>query len=71
MNDVKITVRQVRSGIGAQSRDRRTLKALGLGRVNSTRQVPDNPAVRGMLQKVRHLVTVEGEGSQPAVRAEE
>jgi large subunit ribosomal protein L30 len=39
-----------------------TLKGLGLGKPRSRRELEDTPAVRGMIQKVRHLVMVEGEG---------
>ena len=54
----RITVRQVRSGIGFSVRQKRTLKALGLGRIGRERIQPDNPAVRGMIAAVRHLVEV-------------
>lgn len=39
-----------------------TLTGLGLGKPRSVRVLEDTPAVRGMIRKVRHLVTVEGEG---------
>ena len=39
-----------------------TLKGLGLGKPRSRRTLQDTPAIRGMIQKVRHLVKVEGEG---------
>jgi large subunit ribosomal protein L30 len=58
MANSEIEVRQVRSGIGAQARHKATLRALGLGRINRSRRLPDSPAVRGMLQAVRHLVEV-------------
>ncbi|MCL2469731.1 MAG: 50S ribosomal protein L30 [Alphaproteobacteria bacterium] len=38
-----------------------TLKGLGLGKPRARRELEDTPAVRGMIQKVRHLVHVEGE----------
>jgi large subunit ribosomal protein L30 len=41
---------------------RETLRGLGLGRIHSTRELEDTPAVRGMLIKVRHLVRVIEEG---------
>jgi large subunit ribosomal protein L30 len=53
-----LVVKQVRSTIGSQTQHRRTIKALGLGRIGRTRTLPDNPCVRGMLQHVRHLVEV-------------
>lgn len=60
-----LRVRQVRSGIGYDRRQRATLKALGLGRVGRTRVLPDNPQVRGMLAKVPHLVARVDEAKEP------
>jgi large subunit ribosomal protein L30 len=56
-----LTVRQVRSGIGFDYRQKATLTALGLGRVGKSRRHPDNPQIRGMIATVPHLVTVEPE----------
>ena len=53
-----VTVRQVRSGIGFSTPQNRTLKALGLGRIGRERTHPDNPAIRGMITSVRHLVDI-------------
>ncbi|UCC72448.1 MAG: 50S ribosomal protein L30 [Gemmatimonadota bacterium] len=53
----KLRVRQVKSGLGAPRKIRRTLEALGL-KHQRTVVKPDSPAVRGMLFKVRHLVEV-------------
>lgn len=58
----RLTVRQVRSGIGYEKSQKATLRALGLGRVGSRRELPDNPQVRGMIRKITHLVRVEQEG---------
>lgn len=55
----EIVVRQVRSRVGAKPKQQATLRALGLGRINRSRRLPDNPAVRGMLARVEHLVHVE------------
>lgn len=41
---------------------RETLRGLGLGRVSTRRELEDTPAIRGMLNKVRHLVRIEKEG---------
>lgn len=49
----------VRSSIGYSIRQKRTVKALGLSRMNQMVEHPDNPAVRGMIAKVPHLVQVE------------
>ena len=54
----KISVKQVRSGIGHADTYRRTLEALGLRHHQQVVTLPDNPSVRGMLFKVRHLVEV-------------
>jgi large subunit ribosomal protein L30 len=54
----KLRVRQVRSGIGHAYPFRRTLTALGLKHHQDEVVVIDNPSVRGMIYKVRHLVHV-------------
>jgi len=56
----KIAVRLVRSPIGFDRRQRATLRGLGLRRLRHRVEVPDEPAVRGMIEKVKHLVEVEG-----------
>lgn len=48
-----------RSGIGYSIRQKRTLKALGLRRINQTVEQVDGPVVRGMIAKVSHLIKVE------------
>jgi large subunit ribosomal protein L30 len=54
----RLSVKQVRSGIGHADTFRRTLEALGLRHHQQTVPVVDNPSIRGMLFKVRHLVEV-------------
>lgn len=54
-----LRVTQIRSSIGFSSDQLRTLKALGLGKINRSVDQVDNPAVRGMIFKVKHLVKVE------------
>lgn len=54
---VKITL--VKSPIGSSPRQKRTVRALGLTRVRQTVEQIDNPAVRGMIEAVGHLVEVE------------
>lgn len=54
-----VTVTQTRSPIGRHSDQRATLKGLGLNRINRTRTLEDTSAVRGMIDKVKHLVRVE------------
>ena len=55
----RIKLTQVRSAIGQTPRHRGTLRALGLGRIGRTAEHDDNPAIAGMLRKVRHLVKIE------------
>jgi large subunit ribosomal protein L30 len=57
MANLKITL--VRSVIGRPQKQREMVKALGLGRVNSTVVLPDNAATRGVLTKLNHLIAVE------------
>ena len=57
MGDLRIT--QIRSKIGFPEDQRATLRSLGLRKIRQQVIRPDNPAVRGMIHKVRHLVTVE------------
>nr|WP_294462906.1 50S ribosomal protein L30 [uncultured Blautia sp.] len=49
----------VKSTIGAVPKHKKTVEALGLRKLNKTVEMPDNAAVRGMIQQVRHLVKVE------------
>jgi len=53
-----VKVKQVRSGIGFDRRQKQTLRSLGLRKLNQVVELPDNPAVRGMIYAVRHLVEV-------------
>ena len=53
-----VTVRQVGSPISRQKDQRATLIGLGLNKMNRTRVLEDTPAVRGMINKVHHLVEV-------------
>ncbi|MCH7575501.1 MAG: 50S ribosomal protein L30 [Candidatus Marinimicrobia bacterium] len=55
--NLKIT--QVKSGIGYRQRTKDTLRALGFRRMHQTVEQPDNPAIRGMIKAVRHLVKVD------------
>jgi large subunit ribosomal protein L30 len=56
----RVRVKLVRSAIGYERGQRVTLKGLGLRRLHQTVELPDTPAVQGMISKVRHLVRVEG-----------
>ncbi len=57
MAKVKVTL--VRSLIGRPETQRKTVRSLGLRKINSVVELPDNPAVRGQLHKVEHLIKVE------------
>ena len=57
MAELKITL--TRSVIGASEAQRKVVKALDLGKTNSTVVRPDNASIRGMVTKINHLVTVE------------
>lgn len=54
----KVRISQVRSAIGRPERQKRTIKALGLGKINRTVEVELTPQINGMINKVNHLVTV-------------
>ena len=55
----KLKITLVKSPIGAIPKQRATVEALGLNKLQKTVELPDNAAVRGMIQNVRHLVKVE------------
>jgi len=55
----KLKVTMVRSAIGAKPKQRGTLRALGLRRINQSVEHADRPEIRGMVARVPHLVTVE------------
>ena len=56
-----VKVKQIRSGIGFERNQKETLRSLGLRKMNQVVELPDNPAVRGMIYTVRHLVEVVGQ----------
>ena len=55
----KIKITQVKSGIDRSERQKLTLKALGLKKINATKEAEATPQILGMIKKVDHLVTVE------------
>ncbi len=59
MSKKMIRVKQVKSAIGYDRRQRATLRGLGLRRMHHVVEVEDTAAVRGMITKVTHLVVVE------------
>lgn len=55
----KIKVTQIRSTIGKLENQKRTIDALGLGKINKSVVHNDNDVIRGMIDKVKHIVKVE------------
>ena len=55
----KIRITQTRSRIGSTARQKRTLDALGLRKMNKTVEVEASPQILGMVNKVKHLVSIE------------
>ena len=53
-----IKIKQTKSRIGAPAVQRRTLDSLGLRKLNHVVEHEDNPSIRGMVEKVKHLVTI-------------
>ncbi|HEY3251148.1 MAG TPA: 50S ribosomal protein L30 [Ignavibacteria bacterium] len=54
----KIKVKQVRSTIDRPEKQKKVIEALGLGKINKVREHNDTPQIRGMIDKVKHLVQV-------------
>ena len=57
LQTLKIT--QVKSRIGYKKKAKATLDAMGLKKMNHTVELPDNPAIRGMIKKIEYLIRVE------------
>jgi large subunit ribosomal protein L30 len=55
----KLRIKYVKSAIGYDSRQKRTIRVLGLRHLGDVVEQEDNPVIRGMVRKVRHLVQVE------------
>ena len=60
----RLRITLVRSPIGYPGNQKRTVQSLGLRKMQQTVELPDNPAVRGMVGRVAHLVQVEEIGPQ-------
>ena len=60
MTDKKVKVTLVKSVIGTKQDHRATVRGLGLRRLNSSSELQDTPAVRGMIKKVAYLLKCEG-----------
>lgn len=59
-----LEIRYVKSAIGRSERQKRTVEALGLHKLQDTVVRPDNPSVRGMIASIRHLVDVREIGQE-------
>jgi len=59
MAESMLRITLVKSRIGSKPKQRGTLRALGLRRIDQTVELPDRPEIRGMIAKVPHLVRVE------------
>ena len=57
LQTLKIT--QIKSSIGYKKKAKATLDAMGLKKMNQTVELPDNPAIRGMIKKIEYLIKVE------------
>lgn len=58
MPSSKLRVEQVGSGVSRVPKHRKTLRALGLGRIGKVSVLPDNPCVQGMIKQVEYLLVV-------------
>jgi large subunit ribosomal protein L30 len=61
MSKKTVKVKLIRSPIGTMERHRQCLTGLGLRRMHQTVEVEDTPAVRGIINKIRYMLSVEGE----------
>ena len=56
--NTKLIVKQVKSAIGRQGYQRKTLIGLGLNKINKERELEDTSSIRGMIEKIKHLVEI-------------
>ncbi len=61
-NKATVKVTQIKSAIGRRFDQRQTLIGLGLNKIRRTKELEDTPSVRGMINKIQHLVRVEEAG---------
>ena len=55
----KVRIKQIKSGIGRPERQKRTLIALGIKKMNNTIEHEATPQILGMIEKVKHLLAIE------------
>jgi len=65
---MSLKVKVIKSFAGASDTQRRTIRGLGLWKMGQVRILPDTPAIRGMVFKVKHLVSQEVSDEQPQPR---
>jgi len=65
---MSLKVKLIKSFAGAPDTQRRTIRGLGLWKMGQVRILPDTPAIRGMVFKVKHLVSQEVSDEQPRPR---
>ena len=58
-----VIVTQTKSPIGHEGSQRKTLIGLGLNKIGRTKELEDTPSVRGMINKVKHLIKVDEAGA--------
>ena len=58
-SEKKLKITLVKSTIGAVPKQKATVKSMGFKKLNSSVELPDNPATRGQIQQIKHLVKVE------------
>jgi large subunit ribosomal protein L30 len=63
--DKTITVKWIRSAIGRTEGQKKTIRGLGFKRLHQTLTLPDRPEIRGMINRVIHLVEVKGSFEAP------
>ncbi|MAI84793.1 MAG: 50S ribosomal protein L30 [Rickettsiales bacterium] len=56
---VKVKVTQIKSPIGRNITQKKTLIGMGLNKINRTKIYDDSPSMRGMIEKVKHLLKIE------------
>ena len=61
--NAKLIVKQIKSAIGRKAYQRKTLIGLGLNKMNKEKTLEATTSVRGMIEKVKHLVVVKSNGN--------
>ncbi|MGH7890150.1 MAG: 50S ribosomal protein L30 [Thermodesulfobacteriota bacterium] len=65
-----LKIKQVKSAIGYSQREKNTIKALGIRRLQQEVIRPNNPQIKGMIEKVKHLLQVEEVKAEKAEKSE-